>query len=389
MNHITLKNSIINEARRLGFQLVGITTPNPPAHLEVLWDWLAAGHHAGMAWMGTERNRQRRADPKEILPECQSILALGTAYPASHITNPAIGDGRIASYAWGDDYHDVLPARLKAIVRFIETQVGASVPNRWYTDTGPILEREIAQRAGLGWIGKNTCLISPRAGSYFLLGEILLGIELPPDDPFTIDQCGSCRRCIEACPTDCILPNRTIDANRCISYLTIEEKGPIPLELRPQIENWVFGCDICQQVCPWNLRFAPTAFETYTGESRFAAQPGRATPTLEDEMALTPEAFNLKFIGSPVKRTKRRGYLRNVAVALGNSKNLDAIPALRDALKDSEALIRSHAAWALGQIGGELAGQILEQALLNERDQTVRDEILDARELIRSQHKNS
>jgi epoxyqueuosine reductase len=241
----------------------------------------------------------------------------------------------------------------------------------------------------LGWIGKNTCLINPRAGSYFLLAEILLGIELPPDDPFTSDHCGSCRRCIEACPTDCILPNRTIDANRCISYLTIEEKGQLPLELRPQIGDWVFGCDVCQQVCPWNLRFPPAAFETHTGESRFAAQPGRATPTLQDEMALTPEAFNLKFKGSPVKRTKRRGYLRNVAVALGNSENPDATPALKDALKDSEALIRSHAAWALGQIGGELAGQILEQALLNERDQTVRDEILDARELIRSQHKNS
>ena len=388
MTKFTLKNSIINQAHRLGFQLVGVTTPNPPAHLEVLWDWLATGHHAGMAWMDTERNRQRRADPKAILPECQSILALGIAYPPSQTINPTIADGQIASYAWGDDYHDVLPARLKAIVRFIEAQVGGSVPNRWYTDTGPILEREIAQRAGLGWIGKNTCLIHPQAGSYFLLAEILLGIELPPDDPFTSDHCGSCRRCIDACPTNCILPNRTIDANHCISYLTIEEKGPLPLELRPQIGNWVFGCDVCQQVCPWNLRFAPAAFEAQTGEARFAARPGRAVPTLQDEMALTPEAFNQKFKGSSVKRTKRRGYLRNVAVALGNSRNPDAIPVLIDGLNDPEALVRGHAAWALGQIGGELAGHILEQALLSEQDETVRDEILNARDLIRSQHNN-
>jgi epoxyqueuosine reductase len=327
------------------------------------------------------------ANPKEILAECQSILVLGIAYPASQITNAATSSGRIASYAWGDDYHDVLPARLKAIVRFIEAQVGTSVPNRWYTDTGPILEREIAQRAGLGWIGKNTCLINPQAGSYFLLAEILLGIELPPDEPFTSDHCGSCRRCIEACPTNCILPNRTIDANRCISYLTIEEKGHIPLELRPLIGNWVFGCDVCQQVCPWNLRFAPAAFDAHMGESRFAAQPGKAAPTLQDEMILTPEAFNQKFKGSPVKRTKRRGYLRNIAVAFGNSQNPDAIPELKHGLTDPEALVRSHAAWALGQIGGDLASQILEQALLREPDETVRGEIWKARERARSQHK--
>ena len=206
-----------------------------------------------MGWMGTGRNRQRRANPKLILPECQSILMLGIAYSPAPQPPISRGDGQVASYAWGDDYHDVLPERLQAIVTFIEAQVGHSVPNRWYTDTGPILEREIAQRAGLGWIGKNTCLINPNSGSYFLLAEIFLGIELPPDDPITSDHCGTCTRCIEACPTNCILPNRTIDANRCISYLTIEEKGPIPVDLRPQMGNWVFGCDVCQQVCPWNL----------------------------------------------------------------------------------------------------------------------------------------
>ena len=162
---------------------------------------------------------------------------------------------RIASYAHGDDYHDILPARMKELVQFIEEQVGGPVQNRYYTDTGPILERDLAQRAGIGWIGKNTCLINPKQGSYFLLSEILLDLELEPDPPFTTDHCGTCTRCIEACPTDCILPNRTLDARRCISYLTIELKDDIPLELRDKIGDWVFGCDICQQVCPWN-RFA-------------------------------------------------------------------------------------------------------------------------------------
>jgi len=389
MKNSTLKNAIISKAHRLGFHLVGVTTPKPPAHLAVFEDWLATGQHAGMGWMETERNRERRANPKLILAECQSILVLGIAYPTSPTTPSSISEGRIASYAWGDDYHDVLPERLRAIVTFIEAQIGTKkVPNRWYTDTGPILEREMAQRAGLGWIGKNTCLINPQAGSYFLLAEILLGIELPPDKAFTSDQCGSCTRCIEACPTECILPNRTIDANRCISYLTIEEKGSLPPDLRPQIGNWIFGCDVCQQVCPWNQRFAPTTFGAPAGETRFAPQPGRAYPSLKEEMVLTPQAFNLKFKGSPVKRTKRRGYLRNVAVALGNAGKPDGIPALKAGLDDPEAIIRSHAAWALGKIGGELASEILEQARLTEQDESVQDEILNAQDKILSQHKN-
>ena len=360
MTNTTIKNAIISEAHRLGFKLVGVTTPNPPAHLAVVENWLAAGHHAGMEWMGTARNRERRANPKLILPECQSILVLGIAYPTSPTTDLPRGDGKIASYALGDDYHDVLPERLRAIVAFIEGLIGIKVPNRWYTDTGPILEREMAQRAGLGWIGKNTCLINPQAGSHFLLAEILLGIELPPDEPFTSDQCGSCTRCIEACPTNCILPNRTIDANRCISYLTIEEKGSLPKNLRSQIGNWVFGCDVCQQVCPWNQRFATAPLGQRMVRPRFMARPGRAAPFLKDEMALTPQAFNRKFKGSPVKRTKRRGYLRNVAVAIGNAGNPDGIPALKVALDDPEPMIRSHAAWALGKIGGEQASQTLE-----------------------------
>jgi epoxyqueuosine reductase len=373
MSNLLLKKAIKSEAHRLGFQLVGLTTPDPPPHLDVYDRWLAADHQAGMGWMATERNRQRRADPRLILPECRSILVLGMAYPPAPTEHLSPGKGQIASYAWGDDYHNLLPERLRTIVAFIETQTGDAVPNCWYTDTGPILEREMAQRAGLGWIGKNTCLINPRAGSYFLLAEILLGTELPPDEAFSKDHCGTCKRCIEACPTGCILQNRTIDARRCISYLTIEEKGPLPHDLRPQIGNWIFGCDVCQQVCPWNQRLAPSPVE-----KRLSAQPGRDYPTLIDELTLTPQEFNRKFKGGAVKRTKRRGYLRNVAVALGNAGDPDAVPALIEALSDPEALVRGHAAWALGQIGGQQALQALENALISENDEAVITEIRSA-----------
>ncbi|MDO9348506.1 MAG: tRNA epoxyqueuosine(34) reductase QueG, partial [Anaerolineales bacterium] len=252
--------------------------------------------------------------------------------------------GRVAAYAWGMDYHLVLLERLRALAAFIETQAGHPIPNRAYTDSGPILERDLAQRAGLGWIGKNTCLINPRLGSYCLLAEILLGIQLEPDPPFESDRCGTCTRCIDTCPTACILPDRSLDARRCISYLTIELKGEIPPDLRSRMGEWVFGCDVCQMVCPWN-RFAEAA-----GERTFAPRPGVPRPDLIAELALNPQEFNRKFKDSPIQRARRRGYLRNVAVALGNTGNLAAIPALERALQDDESLVRDHAGWALEQI---------------------------------------
>jgi len=347
---VTLEQAIKDQARRLGFSLAGVTTPEPPPHLSAFERWLEADRHGTMQYLADEHARTRRADPRQILPECKSILVLAAPYAdpksAEASERPAPGpSGRVAAYAWGDDYHNVFLPRLRELVAFIEELVGHPVPNRYYTDTGPILERGLAQRAGLGWIGKNTCLINPRHGSYFLLAEIMLSIELEPDVPFTTDHCGTCTRCIEACPTHCILPDRTLDARRCISYLTIELKDEIPEELRSLLGDWVFGCDICQMVCPWN-RFA-----TETVEEAFSPRPDIPRPNLIHELELTPEAFNRKFRNSPVKRAKRHGYLRNLAVAAGNSRDEKTIPALERAGNDTEPLIRKHADWALKRVG--------------------------------------
>jgi epoxyqueuosine reductase len=349
---VSLKEAIKDQARRLGFSLAGVTTPEPPPHFSTFERWLDDGKHGSMGYLADERSRARRADPRQILPECKSILILAAPYSdpksAEAFEEQAQGPvGRVASYAWGDDYHNVFIPKLKELVAFIEAQVGHFVPNRYYTDTGPMLERDLAQRAGLGWIGKNTNLINPKSGSYFLLAEILLGLELEPDPPFTTDHCGTCTRCIDACPTNCILPDRTIDARRCISYLTIELKDDIPEELRPLIGDWIFGCDVCQTVCPWN-RFA-----TDSVDDAFSPRPNLPRPNLIRELELTPEAFNRKFKGSPIKRAKRRGYLRNVALAVGNFEDEKTIPALEKAGKDAEHIVRDHVDWALKKLNQE------------------------------------
>jgi len=300
-----------------------------------------------MNYLAEERARSCRREPRLLLPECRSIIMLGIRYPNPKTIQPEEENGpsgRVAAYAWGRDYHLVLPERLQSLVRYIEQLIGCQVPHRCYTDTGPVLERDLAQRAGLGWIGKNTCLINPWIGSYFLLAEILLGIDLEPNPPFMADRCGTCTRCIEACPTGCILPDRTLDARHCIAYLTIENKGEIPFDLRPQIGNRVFGCDICQLVCPWNRKPA----NEY--DQDFASHPSLPNPNLRADLMLTPQEFNQKFKDSPVQRARRRGYLRNVAVALGNTGGPADIPTLEGALLDGEPLVRQHADWALKQI---------------------------------------
>ena len=341
-----LVEKIKDEAKKEGFILAGITSPKAPPHISTYLDWVDAGRHASMRYLADDRARNRRANPRLILPEAESVLVLAAPYPDPRLVEASEKDslhGQISAYAWDDDYHLTLKEKLQNIVAFIENEVGHPIPNRWYTDTGPILEKDLAQRAGLGWIGKNTCLIHPKIGSYFFLAEILLGIPLPIDESFAAVHCGTCTRCIDACPTQAILPNRTIDANLCISYLTIENKGEIPKELRPKLGNLIFGCDICQEVCPWNKKIALNTKNE--GEIKIDSRPDLIT-----ELSLTPQEFNKKFKNNPVKRAKRRGYLRNVAVALGNAGDPDSIPALEKALDDIEPLVRDHAKWALNEI---------------------------------------
>jgi epoxyqueuosine reductase len=345
------------EARRLGFDLVGVTEPTPPPHLDVYHQWLDAGRHGGMAYLANERAVHMRSDPRLILPECQSILVTAVNYFPEDPPHKIENAPHVAVYALGDDYHEVLIERLKQLMAFIETQVDRPVPHRMYTDTGPLLEREFAQRSGLGWIGKNTCLIHPSRGSYLLLAELLLGIQLEPDAPFESDRCGTCTRCIDACPTSCILPDRTIDARLCISYLTIEHKGVIPHELRENIGDWLFGCDICQQVCPWNRFAQPTKDPTF--QPRSFLKP----PDLERFLNLAPDSWREPLRGSPLLRPRRRGLLRNAAIVAGNNCDHAAIPQLTELLlHDPEPLVRGDAAWALGRIGSEGALTALRNA---------------------------
>jgi epoxyqueuosine reductase len=362
------------EAARLGFSLSGVTTPAPPPHIDAYTGWLARGQHAQMAYLNTERSRSARANPLEVFDNARSVVVLGMRYPdprAIPDARPGEACGRVAAYAWGDDYHETIPARLAPLAELLKAQLEEPFQSKTYTDTGPVLERDLAQRAGLGWAGKNTCLISPHAGSYYLLAEIFTSAEILPGPALQTDLCGSCTRCIQACPTGCILPNRTIDAGRCISYLTIENKGVIAPQLRPKLADWIFGCDICQMVCPWNIRFSDLA----AGEA-FAPRADVPRPPLRAELRLTPQEFNRKFKNSPLRRAKRRGYLRNVAVALGNQPDSAALPDLGwSLLAEPEPLVRAHVAWALGQTGGAPARQVLDKALRGEPDPGVIQEI--------------
>lgn len=287
----------------------------------------------------------RRADPRSLMPECRSILVLAIRY-ANPGTLPGRGDpaGRVAAYAWGSDYHAILMERMHVLGAFIEELVGHPVHARYFTDSGPLLERELAQRAGLGWIGRNTCLIHPVLGSAFFLAEILLDIDMEPDAPFPYDRCGQCTRCVDACPTGALLPDRTMDARRCISYLTIENRSAIPLEFREKLGDWIFGCDICQVVCPWNQKVQRE------GDPAFSPSPEVLTLDPMTEMGLTAEAFRDKYRHSPLLRARWAGHLRNTAVVLGNLRSPAAIPVLERAASSDEALVREHAAWALEKI---------------------------------------
>ncbi len=309
-----LTQRIKEKARALGFDLVGVAPVLPSAHGDFYERWLAQGYAGQMAYLSRPDAVAKRRDPRRIMPQARSVVVVALNYYQGSYPSPAGGPrGRVSRYAWGQDYHEVMWARLDALGEFVATQADRPVAWRRYVDTGPLLEREMAVRAGLGWMGKNTMLIHPRLGSWLFLGELLLDLELACDEPFATEHCGTCTRCITACPTGCILPDRTLDATRCIAYLTIELKAStIPAALRRSMGDWIFGCDVCQQVCPWN-RFARP-----TDETAFAPHPGMPAPDLGELLALDDEAFRRRFKDSPIQRIKRPGLQRNVALVLDN-----------------------------------------------------------------------
>jgi len=366
-----LAAKIKEAAQRQGFSLVGISPVTPPPHESTFAQWLREGLGGEMAYL--ERTEALRRDPSKLVPWAVSIISVGINYykPLPRIPFSGGTRGWISRYAWGDDYHEVVKKRLADLLARIRQIVPEPLEGKIFVDSGPVLEREFAGVCGIGWIGKNTQLISPRHGSWFFLGELFLSVKLAYDRAIA-DRCGRCDLCLKACPTGAFIGPYVLDARRCISYLTIELKGAIPQHLRPLIGNHVFGCDICQEVCPYNVKAGTSR------EAAFAPREGLYAPQLIPFLSLSADEFQRRFAGSPVLRAKRRGFLRNVAVALGNLKSPEAVPALVNALEDEDALVRSHAAWALGQIGSREALQALAQRVAREGDAEVQAEIRQA-----------
>ena len=380
-----LKAEITERAYELGFDIVRFTTADPfPETQKVLEERIEAGLLSGLTWFTTER-ASIAGDPRNLMPSAKTVVSLGISYLSDDAilsSEPGAPRGRVARYAWGLDYHEVFKEKLWALHSFVQGRVGREVEARALVDTARIVDRAVAQRAGLGWYGKNTNLLNRDFGSWVLLGELLLDVALPADDAVRTN-CGSCSRCIPACPTGALIAPGVLDNNKCISYLTIELRGPIPRELRPSIGDWVFGCDICQDVCPVNRKAKAMS------HIEFAPRQGIGpSPSLIELLGITEEEFKAKFRRSPVKRTKWAGMRRNAAVALGNIGDPEAVPALVRALGSEPALVRGHAAWALGRIGGDKAAAALSARLDVEQDQWVREEIMLAVEDIEKAREN-
>ncbi len=367
-----LAERVKNRAFAIGFDLVGVAAVSSPARGNAFQTWLNQGYHGDMTYL--PRTAEQRLHPERFLPWAKSVIAVGLCYwSAEHQQNSGIElRGRIARYAQNKDYHEVVGKRLDQLRVAVCEEAGQDVQARAFVDAGSVLDREVASAAGLAWYGKNTNLIRPGVGSYFVLGELFLDIVLDPDSPLP-NRCGECRLCLDACPTDAFVGPYILDARKCISYLTIELKGPIPTDLREPMGSHVFGCDICQDVCPYNTK--PLA----STEAAFSPRPDLQAPELIPLLALTEHDFKVLLRDSPVLRAKRRGFLRNVCVALGNSGQLEAVPALADTLRhDRDALVRAHAAWALGRIAGEGATSVLREVQAKEEDRVVREEIAQA-----------
>jgi epoxyqueuosine reductase len=361
---LSLEHRIKAQCYGLGFDLVGIAALGPADTSHAFDAWIARGFAGEMHYL--PRWAEKRRDSRLPAPGTKSAIVVAVNYGGTRPVGP------IARYARGDDYHDVMLAKLQELHQWIDGQLRRPTRAKAYVDTGPLLERDLARRAGLGWFGKNTNLINPDIGSFFFLGALLIDLVLEPDAPFEADRCGSCTRCLDACPTGAFAEPRVLDSTRCISYLTIEAKGAIPETLREALGTLVYGCDICQDVCPWNVRFArdvtlPT----------LASRPGMDEPDIPALLGMDDETFRRQFRGSAIKRAKRRGLARNAAVALGNRRDPADIPALARALaEDPEPLVRAHAAWALGRFPGVAEAQdALTVALWSETDEAVRREI--------------
>ncbi|HLU10833.1 MAG TPA: tRNA epoxyqueuosine(34) reductase QueG [Oceanobacillus sp.] len=361
-----------SRAIELGFNRMGITPAEPSPNLDAYLRWIDAGMHGEMGYMARPDRQARRRDLNVILPGVRSLVVVALDYgdvlPQDVLTDPS--RGRIASYAWGKDYHEILTPRLQTLADWLQVEIGGSF--RAYVDTGAILERDHARLAGLGFVGKNTMLIHPRFGSKFFLGVLLTDIEFDEcDSPLPkASMCGSCTRCLAACPTNAFPRPFVLDARRCISYLTIEYKGWIDRDLRPLMGNWVFGCDVCQDVCPFQ-RFAPGA----TDKTLLPVNLDRAAPLLLDLLALDDNGFRVRYGGTPLERAKRDKLVRNACVAAGNWGDEAAVPSLTRLLDDESPLVRGHAAWALARIIGEDVKPLLRTRIDREPDDEAKAEI--------------
>jgi epoxyqueuosine reductase len=338
---LSLEQLIKAQACGLGFDLAGITSLGPMETAAAFETWVARGYAGEMDYL--PRGTAKRRDSRLPVPGTTSAIVVGLDYGGRSANGP------VARYARGDDYHDVVLGKLEELHEWLEAELGRPVAGKAYVDTGPLLERDLARRAGLGWFGKNTNLINPDIGSFFFIGALLVDLELHPDAPFEADRCGTCTRCLDACPTGAFVEPRLLDSTRCISYLTIELKGAIPQDLRSQMGTHIYGCDVCQDVCPYNIKFAKEL-----GEPAFAPRAAignrDARSLARNLLAMNDDDFRAAFSGSPMKRAKRRGLLRNAAVVLGNIGDEGDKAALLVATNNLDAIVREHAEWALEQI---------------------------------------
>ena len=363
------EDAVRRRAAALGFDLVGIASAEPFLRDErAAIDRVRSGLMDGLPWYTEERVRKAN-NPESLLEGARSIISLGTSYNTGEPEPGSPGPtGKVARYAWGDDYHDVIKGKLRELADALPEIAGREVRTRVFVDDGPMNDRAAAERAGIGWFGKNTNILTRSHGSWVFLSQVVTDLELEPDEPLS-KTCGECVICIDDCPTGAIVAPYVIDNRRCISFLTIELRGAIPRDLRPLVGDWVFGCDICQDVCPVNRKASESLEPAFRQRHDFGA------PALIPLLALDDEGFRERFRNSPIKRAKRVGLQRNVCVALGNIGDKGAVPALVKALRSRDALVREHAAWALGRIGGEEASAALSAARDVETDASAQAEI--------------